>query len=97
MDPQREMLWLRRLHQLSQRLAQETNLKELLPAILDAAIELAQAERGFLVRSEGKTSTGRPRIRVDAARGFAKETLAGARGKMSFAKIRPIYREATAR
>jgi len=83
MDPQREVLWLRRLHQLSQRLAHETNLKQLLPVILDAAIELAQAERGFLVRVEGKTSTGRPRIRVDAARGFAKETLASARGKVS--------------
>ncbi|MEZ6183702.1 MAG: sigma 54-interacting transcriptional regulator [Planctomycetota bacterium] len=83
MDPHREVLWLRRLHQLSQRLAQESNVKQLLPTILDAAIELAQAERGFLVRIEGKTVAGRPRIRVDAARGFAKETLSGARGKVS--------------
>ena len=84
-DPgaQREILWLRRMRDLSHRLVTETEVRVLLPLILDAAIELAQAERGFLVRFDGKNQQGKPKIKVEVARGFAKETLAGAHGKVS--------------
>jgi len=81
LDHQRELLWLRRLRDLSQQLVSE-DANKLLPMILDAAIELAQAERGFLVRVD-ETGGGRPKIKVEVARGFAKETLAGAQGKVS--------------
>jgi transcriptional regulator with GAF, ATPase, and Fis domain len=72
------------MRDLSHRLVTETDVRVLLPMILDAAIELAQAERGFLVRMDGSSSGGgQPRIKVEVARGFAKETLAGAHGKVS--------------
>ncbi|MCO5166701.1 MAG: sigma 54-interacting transcriptional regulator [Planctomycetes bacterium] len=83
-DPARELLWLRRLRDLSHRLAAEQDVRRLLPAILDAAIELAQAERGFLVRVDPpRKGEARVRIRVDVARGFDQETLQGAQGKVS--------------
>jgi transcriptional regulator with GAF, ATPase, and Fis domain len=50
--------------------------------ILDAAIELAEAERGFLVRVR-QGPKGKMKIKVEVARGFAKESLAGAQGKVS--------------
>ena len=82
-DPQREVLWLRRLRDLSHQLVTHDDVRQLLPLILDASIELAQAERGFLVRVDPGPEGERPRIRVEVARGFAKESLAGAQGKVS--------------
>ncbi|MGE0711122.1 MAG: sigma 54-interacting transcriptional regulator [Planctomycetota bacterium] len=78
---EREVTWLRRLRDLSHLLATERDATKLLPLILDAAIELTDAERGFLVRVGG--SGGKTKIKVEVARGFAKETLAGAQGKVS--------------
>jgi serine/threonine-protein kinase PknK len=83
-DPSRELLWLRRLRDLSHRLAAEQDPKKLVPLILDAAIELARAERGFIVRVDPpRKGEERVRIKVDVARGFDQETLAGAQGKVS--------------
>ncbi len=89
-DPARELAWLRRLRDLSHLLATERDVRALLPRILDAAIELTQAERGFLVRvGEGE----RLKIRVEAARGFAREALAGAQGKVSRTVVERAVRE----
>jgi transcriptional regulator with GAF, ATPase, and Fis domain len=80
-DPQRELLWLARLRDLSHRLAHEHDVRQLLPRILDAAIELSQAERGFLVLVQD--GSGRVKIKVEVARGFDKETLQGGQSKVS--------------
>ena len=82
-DSRREVLWLRRLRDLSHQLVTHDDVRQLVPVILDAAIELAQAERGFLVRVEPGGPGERPKIKVEVARGFAKESLAGAQGKVS--------------
>ncbi len=83
-DPARELLWLRRLRDVSHQLATETDVRKLLPMILDAAIELTQAERGFLVRVDPpRKGEARVRIKVEVARGFDQETLQGAQGKVS--------------
>jgi DNA-binding NtrC family response regulator len=75
LDPQREILWLRRMRDLTHAVATEPELGKLLPRILDAAIELTEAERGFLVRVKGRRSDGSPKIKIAAARGFAREDL----------------------
>ena len=78
----RELEWLRRLHEISRRLATEREVRALLPAIVDGAIELTEAERGFLVLVEDGGGKRR-RIRVEAARGFARETLQAGLSKVS--------------
>ncbi|RMG09275.1 MAG: GAF domain-containing protein [Planctomycetota bacterium] len=92
-DPERELSWLRRLRDLSHLLATQDDVRALFPMILDAAIELTQAERGFLVRVERKQHTGRLRIRVEVARGFAKETLQGVQGKVSRTVVERVLEE----
>ena len=82
-DPRREVEWLRRVRELAHKLVTEDDVRQLLPMILDAAIQLSQAERGFLVRVEPAPGGERPKIKVEVARGFAKETLSGAQGKVS--------------
>ncbi|MCA8924472.1 MAG: sigma-54-dependent Fis family transcriptional regulator [Planctomycetes bacterium] len=66
----RELRWLRRVRDLSQALATEKNPTRLIPRILDSAIELAGAERGFLVLLRGQDGGGRPKVKIEAARGF---------------------------
>ncbi|MBL4844670.1 MAG: sigma-54-dependent Fis family transcriptional regulator [Planctomycetes bacterium] len=67
---ERELSWLRRACDLSHQLVDVRDPQRLLPLILDSAIELANAERGFLIRLvEGAIS-------VEVARGFDGTTLA---------------------
>ena len=79
----RELAWLRRIRDLAQKLAVTDALPELLPAILDAAIELTEAERGFLVLVEGEGKDGRPKTRIVEARGFDRAALKGPQLKVS--------------
>ncbi|MBL4848118.1 MAG: sigma-54-dependent Fis family transcriptional regulator [Planctomycetes bacterium] len=79
---QREVTWLRRLRDLSHLLASQQDVNLLLPMILDSAIELTEAERGFLVQVHSGPGD-RTKIKVEVARGFAKESLSGAAGKVS--------------
>lgn len=71
----RELIWLRRARDLSHRLAEARELAPLLPLILDSAIELAGAERGFLVRVQPGAG-----LRVEVARGFDGQTLQSTAG-----------------
>ena len=59
---------------------------------LDAAIELTDAERGFLVQVK-PSSKGGTKIKVAVARGFAKETLSGAQGKVSRTVVERVLEE----
>ncbi len=72
---ERELRWLRRVRDFSHQLASEEKLSRLLPRILDAAIEITEAERGFLVRVLGRTAKGAPRLNVEVARGFDQAAL----------------------
>ncbi len=77
------MQWLRRLRDLSRDVSAEQDLPALLPKIVDAAIELTRAERGFLVSVKGRSRAGKPKLRVEAARGFSQETVQGGMTKVS--------------
>ena len=48
MDPQRELLWLRRLRDLTRAFARATEGARLVEEILDAALELTDAERHWV-------------------------------------------------
>lgn len=70
MDPTRELLWLRRLRDLTQALAQEAERSGLIERILDAALELTDAERGYLVLVDPERG-----LSVRASRGLGKSEL----------------------
>lgn len=77
-EQERELRWLRKVRDLSHQLGDETDAARLLARILDAAIELSGAERGFLVRAQGKG-----KIRVEVARGFDQSDLRSPDGQVS--------------
>jgi len=71
---------LRRLLALSRRLNSELRLEPLLDDVIDTAIELTSAERGFLLLyPPGR----RDRLEVVVARNIGEETLAGEEGRPS--------------
>ena len=74
-DPVRELEWLRRARDLSLRLASEPAVEPLVRLILDAAIELSQAERGYLVRVTPAGPSEPARLKVEAVRGFGGDTV----------------------
>jgi transcriptional regulator with GAF, ATPase, and Fis domain len=73
MNPERELLWLRRLRDLTRSLAREAEHAGLIERILDAALELADAERGYVVLVDPGGD-----IRVRASRGIGKAELSQA-------------------
>jgi len=90
MDTTREMLWLRRVRDLSHLLAREQEVRKLLPLILDAAIELSAAERGFLVRVRGRRPGGGFKFKIEVARGFDRASLSGSTGDVSRTVVRRV-------
>jgi transcriptional regulator with GAF, ATPase, and Fis domain len=89
-DPQRELTWLRRLRECSHLLAAEWDPEKLFPLVLDAAVELTEAERGYLVRVLGKRPSGGYRYRIEAARGFEGSTLQPSKGSVSRTVIKRV-------
>jgi serine/threonine-protein kinase PknK len=80
---ERELDWLRRVRDLCQRLASEREPKSLLNLILDSAIELTGAERGYLVEVTSREDDEEPHVKILCARGFARGALRGAVGDLS--------------
>lgn len=68
---------------LAQVLSAGERRDTIMSTLLDAALEVTSAERGYVVAVDGTTSTGRPRLRVEVARGYDRQTLQGAEGKLS--------------
>ena len=87
---EREILWLRRVRDLSHLLVTEHDVRKLLPLILDAAVELTDAERGFLVRVQGRKPDGGFKFKIEVARGFDKASLQGSQGKVSRTVVRRV-------
>jgi len=81
------------MRDLCQLLASERRLAVLFPRILDAAIELTEAERGFLVMVEDKREDGSFRFRVKVARGFGHRGLQSGAGKVSRTVVRRVLDE----
>lgn len=72
-DAERELEWLRRVRDIAHRLSSETDLEALLPQILDHALDLTGAERGFVVRV--RAESGGISLKVLVARGFNQQRL----------------------
>ena len=87
---EREVTFLRRLRDLSHLLARERDVQRLLPLVLDAAIELVGAERGYLVRVQGRRPSGGLKIKVMVARGFDGAALQGKEGDVSRTVVRRV-------
>lgn len=68
-DPHRELLWLRRLRDLTRAFAQEVQRATLIERVLDAALELTDAQRGFLVLA------GERGFAVHTSRGIGRAEL----------------------
>lgn len=79
----RERLWLSRVVKLCHLLASETEASTLFPRILDAAIELTNAQRGFLVLIKERHAGGSFHLHIEEARGFDQIALEGAQGAVS--------------
>ena len=92
MTEAREVVWLRRVRDLSRELVGGTDPADLLQRVLGAAIELTGAERGLVVRV--KTPGAKPSVRVEAARGFTEQELARS-PSLSRRVIQRVLREGT--
>ena len=64
---ERELRFLRRVRDVAQRLASERRPERVLNLILDAAIEVVEAERGFLVLVRERSGGGQ-NLHVQVAR-----------------------------
>jgi transcriptional regulator with GAF, ATPase, and Fis domain len=73
---ERELLWLRRVRDHCHALATNSHDERLSAWILDAAIELTEAQRGYLVEVRGRTGAEGYRLNVAVARGFDQGELA---------------------
>jgi len=89
-EASRELQWLRAVRDLSHLLATEHEPKRLLSLILDAAIEITNAERGYLVRVRGRKPDGSYRFRVEVARGFDRLSLASEEGEVSRTVVKRV-------
>jgi transcriptional regulator with GAF, ATPase, and Fis domain len=90
-NDERHLTWLRRLRDVSHALAAERDPKTILPRILDAAVALTEAERGFLVRlTPGREKA---RIKVAVARGFDETSLQTTAGKVSRSVVNRVLNE----
>jgi len=72
------------LVRFSERLLAATDLNRLLDELLDALVEVSQADKGFLILLEDGEMT------VRAARNVARETIVGAMGRVSDSIVRRV-------
>lgn len=76
----------KKLFAINQRILAQLNLNRLLDLILDEAIELSGAERGFIILNKEKG------LEVSSARNMDKESLKKAQEKISATVIREVTR-----
>jgi transcriptional regulator with GAF, ATPase, and Fis domain len=75
-----------KLYEFSERLIHQRDLSELLDALMDAVIEITNADKGFLVLLEGDT------IDVKVARNLNRENIADAVSQLSDSIIAKVVR-----
>jgi transcriptional regulator with GAF, ATPase, and Fis domain len=75
-----------KLYEFSERLIHQRDLAELLDALMDAVIEITNADKGFLVLLEGDT------IDVKVARNLNRENIADAVSQLSDSIIAKVVR-----
>lgn len=79
---ERELRYLRRVRDVAQKLASERQPERVLKLILDSAIEITTAERGFLVLVRERSGGGQ-NLHVQVARGFDKTALRSSANSVS--------------
>lgn len=92
-DVDRELLWLRKVRDFSHQIAEETNVSKLIAQVLDAAIEITGAERGFLVRHRALRPGGKPKFKIEVARGFDRATLQSPTGSVSRTVVKGVLED----
>ncbi len=75
-----------KLYEFSERLIHQRDLGELLDALMDAVVEITNADKGFLVLLEGET------VDVKVARNVNKENIADAVSQLSDSIIAKVIR-----
>ncbi|MGE0551334.1 MAG: sigma 54-interacting transcriptional regulator [Kofleriaceae bacterium] len=75
-----------KLYEFSERLIHQRDLGELLDALMDAVVEITNADKGFLVLLEGET------IDVKVARNLNRENIADAVSQLSDSIIAKVVR-----
>jgi transcriptional regulator with GAF, ATPase, and Fis domain len=75
-----------KLYEFSERLIHQRDLSELLDALMDAVIEITNADKGFLVLLDGET------IDVKVARNLNRENIADAVSQLSDSIIAKVVR-----
>src|SRR6185503_15832337 len=73
-----------KLHEFSEKLMQKRDLGDLLDALMDAVIEITNADKGFLILMEGDT------LDVKVARNLKRENIADAVSQLSDAIIAKV-------
>jgi transcriptional regulator with GAF, ATPase, and Fis domain len=89
----RERDWLARVRRLCRVLAEATDLDKLFASIIEAAIELTGAERGFLVLVHYKDDNSAPSIHIEEARGFHHTELGGSKGAVSRTVVQRVMEQ----
>ncbi|HZI12905.1 MAG TPA: sigma 54-interacting transcriptional regulator [Myxococcus sp.] len=85
--PGRELLLLRRLTAFSERLLDLYDVERILESLMDEAIEVTRADKGFLILME----SGEPRVRV--ARNVSRENIEDAVEKLSDSIIAKVVKD----
>lgn len=85
-------MWFQRAQELSRALVEEPDPARLVPQILDSAIELSGAERGFLVRIRAKEPGGPVDVGIEVARGFGGADLGAGGDAVSRSVVEEVLR-----
>lgn len=88
----RQIQWFQRAQELSRALVEEPDPKRLVPLILDSAIELSGAERGFLVRIRAQEPGGPVDVGIEVARGFGGTDLGAGGDAVSRSVVEEVLR-----
>ncbi len=75
-----------KLHEFSEKLMQKRDLGELLDALMDAVIEISNADKGFLILMDGDT------LDVKVARNLKRENIADAVSQLSDSIVAKVVR-----
>ena len=81
----------RKLFEFSEKLLANYDLTELLDALMDAVIEITNADKGFLILLEGDE------LRVKVARNLKRENLADALQQLSDSIVEKVVHDARSR
>ncbi|MBL8912380.1 MAG: sigma 54-interacting transcriptional regulator [Archangium sp.] len=85
--PGRELAALRRLTRFSEKLLANTDLDRLLESLMDECIEVARADKGFLILMESN------QLRVKVARNVQRETIEDALERVSDSIVNKVVQQ----